>query len=184
MRTHLPEICAMDDRRWVDPSRLASPHARIRSRRSRDQRWEICARARVDRAMGGIMVLKTTRVRVYACDAGIKKSPIVKTGRRPTAGRSARPRRGARGWRTGEGRRGRAVQRDVDPETNMMQTLTHNATALRCATRSRAGVCAPDCTRMGSGGRVGLGRLSIRARGVCAARGVARAETVARRTRY
>jgi len=30
------------------------------------------------------MVLKTTRVRVYACDAGIKKSPIVKTGRRPT----------------------------------------------------------------------------------------------------
>jgi len=82
--------------------RLAS----IRSRRSLDGGWEICARARVDRAMGGIMVLKTTRVRVYACDAAIKKSPIVKTGRRPNAGRAL----GAPEARAG----GRRARRGVD----------------------------------------------------------------------
>jgi len=100
---------------------------------------------------------------------GDKKEPNRKNRSAPERRAGARRARGARGRTTGEARRRRAVQRDVDPETNMMQTLTHNATALRCATRSRAGVCAPDCTRTGSGGRVGLD-VYLSARGECARR--------------
>ena len=46
----------------------------------------------------------------------------------------------------------------------MMQTLTHNATALRCVARSRAGARAPDWTRTGSRGRVGRARTFIHPR--------------------